>query len=60
MSLAECKLVCGKDSILWPRPREAKLGKSIAHFHTDDVFFINEDEFAVKYYVAVIQESQQY
>ncbi len=47
-SLGECKLTCGRqDSVLWPKPQKAKLGRGVAHFHQDDIFFINEQEFEV-------------
>jgi hypothetical protein len=48
LSMGECKLTCGDDSVLWPRPREADLGKTVAAFHPEDIEFTNEDDFKVR------------
>ena len=50
MSLGECKLTCSKSSVLWPLPREFKLGKSVVPFNLRDIQFSNEESFAVRYY----------
>ena len=48
MSLGECKLTCSKSSVLWPLPREFKLGKSVVPFNLRDIQFSNEESFAVR------------
>ena len=45
MSLGECKLTCEEHSVLWPRPREANLGKAVTAFSPDDIEFANKDDY---------------
>ncbi len=44
LSLGRCKLVCGDHAVLWPRPREARLGKTVRAFELDDVVLANKGE----------------
>jgi hypothetical protein len=48
MSLGECKLTCEEHSVMWPKPREAKLEKKVTAFNTNDVEFTNEGDFQVR------------
>ena len=43
MSLTECKFTCLKNALLWPYPKELKVGKGLASFHPDNVGFGNKD-----------------
>ena len=49
MSLAECKLTCSSSSVLWPLPREFRLGNSVVPFNLRDIQFSNEEDYAVRY-----------
>ena len=48
MSLGECKLTCSSSSVLWPLPREFRLGKSVVPFNLRDIQFSNEEQYAVR------------
>ncbi len=47
MSLGRCKLTCGEDNVLWPKPRQAKLGKQVTAVSPKDVRILNEADFKV-------------
>ena len=44
LSLGKCKLVCDPNSVLWPRPREARLGRQVTPIELDSVEFGNKGE----------------
>ena len=43
------KLTCSGSSVLWPLPREFRLGKSVVPFNLRDIQFSNEESYAVRH-----------
>ena len=57
MSLGKCKLTCDPNSVLWPRPREAKLGSQVTPIELDSVEFGNKGQLRATFTAELLQKN---
>ncbi len=56
MSLGRCKLTCDPNSVLWPRPRRARLGSQVTLFRPMDLGYSSHGKIKANYTDMMLKE----